>query len=248
VNKRLIIKTILVCTGIFIILASIAVFLFNSAYKPDTEKRISVIVASKDILPGETIKEDMIKYRIIRESTLSPHMLKSPEQAINARSLAEVKAGDYFISYNLLSPDIWQSNDARIIAVPMDIDERLGNLIQKGSVIDIKVLPADEKTIPKLVLSKIVVTDMLDENGLSSGEVMGSRKGYVVIVLDKEQRNRLYAAMQYGKLMYELYCDLTQPKDIENFIIPQEFFKNEVLERYMVPEQQTGRVKDGGAN
>ena len=104
-------------------------------------------------------------------------MLKSAEQAINARALAEVKAGDYFISYNLLSLDIWQSNDARIIAVPMDIDERLGNLIQKGSVIDIKVLPADEKTIPKLVLSKIVVTDMLDENGLSSGEVMGEQEG-----------------------------------------------------------------------
>ena len=122
----------------------------------------------------------------------------------------------------------------------MDMEDRLANLIKKGSVLDIKVLPEDRKTLPKLVLSRIMVSDVLDENGLSSGDAIGNRKGYIVVVLDSEQRNRIYAAMQYGKLMYELYCDSTQPKEIENFVIPKEFYK--------APKQQADSINDGGAN
>lgn len=85
-----------------------------------------------------------------------------------------------------------------------------------------------------------MVSDVLDENGLSSGDAIGSKKGHIVVVFNKEQRNRIYAAMQYGKLMYELYCDSTQPNDVEDFIIPQEF--------YLTSEQQAGNIKDGGAN
>ena len=58
-------------------------------------------------------------------------------------------------------------------------------------------------------------------------------------MLDNQQRNRIYAAIQYGKLMYELYCDLTQPKEIEDFVITKEFY---------APDQQSGSIKDGGAN
>lgn len=247
-NKKLVIKTALICTGVFIILISGAIFVFNAKYDLDTEKRINVIVASHDILSGEIIKESMVEYKTIRESAISPHMLTDPNQLINAKATAPVKGGDYIISYNVLPPDRWQTGDARTIVLPMTIDERLANLIKKGSVINIKVLPADMKTIPKLVLSHITVSNVLDENGLSLGDTIGNKKAYAVIILNEEQRNRLYAAMQYGKLMYELYCDSTQPADTENFAIPPEFMGNLPSEQDTVPEGQNNIKTDGGAN
>lgn len=223
-NKRLVTKTVLICTGIYIILSVLVVFMINSNYQLDTEKRINVLVAANDILPGEIIKETMTEYRNIRESDFSPNMLIQPEQCINAKLTAPVKSGDYFFSYNLVPPDEWQSEDSRIIVLPMTVDDRLANLIQKGSVINIKVLPGDRKIIPKLVLSRIIVSDLLDENGLSIGDAIGGKKGYIVLTLNEDQRDRIYAATQDGKLMYELYCDLTQPKEEENYVIPSEFF------------------------
>jgi len=116
-------------------------------------------------------------------------MLIQPDRCINYKSSAPVKSGDYLFSYNLIPPDEWQSEDARVIALPMTIEDRLANLVQKGSVINIKVLPGEKKTIPKLVLSKIIVSDLLDENGLSIGDAIGSKKGYIVLTLDKDQRD-----------------------------------------------------------
>ena len=247
-NKRLVIKTALICTGVFIILISVAIFVFNTKYDLDTEKRINIIVASNDILPGEIIKESMVEYRTIKESAVSPYMLTDPDQLFNAKASAMVKSGDYIFSYNLLLPDSWQTSDARTIVLPMTIDERLGNLIKKGTVMNIKVLPADVKTIPKLVISHITVSDVLDENGMSPGDTIGSKKAYAVIILSEEQRKRLYAAMQYGNLMYELYCDSTQPADTEDFVIPSEYTESQPSEQDNVQESQNSTKPDGGVN
>ena len=182
----------------------------------------------------------MVSYKTIKESGLTSHMLQNSEQVVGMKVLSPILNGDYIPRYNLLPPNKWHKDDERTIILPVDVEGRLANLIKKGSIIGIKVLPADKKTLPKLVLSRITVSDVLDENGLSSGDAIGSRKGNIVVVLDKDQRNRIYAAMQYGKLMYELYCDSTQPNDVEDFVIPQEF--------YSTSEQQTEKIKDGGAN
>jgi hypothetical protein len=248
VNKRLIIKTTLICTGIYIILAAIAVFVLNLNYQLDTEKRINVIVATNDILPGEVIKDSMVESRSIRESDFSPNMLIQPVQCNNSKTSVPVKSGDYIFSYNLISPGKWQSEDARTIVLPMTIDERLANLIKKGSIINIKVLPEGRKTIPKLVLSRITVSDMLDENGLPIGDAIGNKKAYAVVTLNDMQRNRLYAAMQDGKLMYELFCDLTQPKEDEDYTIPSEFFDESYPARNMEQETNSNIKTDGGEN
>jgi hypothetical protein len=107
----------------------------------------------------------------------------------------------------------------------MDVEGRLANLIQKGSLIDIKVALEDRKAPPQTVLSKVFVEDILDENGLSLGENIGSRKAYAKVVLDNTQRDRLYVAAQYGKLLYELYCNGAQEPAEENFTIPSEISK-----------------------
>ena len=239
-NKRIIIKTTLICIGIFLILSSAGIYFFSTKYELDTERKYQVIVAEANIPVGSIIIENMITYNTVKESGLTPHMLQNSEQVVGMKVLSPILKGDYIPKYNLLPPDKWHKDDDRTIILTVDMEDRLANLIKKGSVIDIKVLPEDRKTLPKLVLSRIMVSDVLDENGLSSGDAIGNRKGYIIIVLDSEQRNRIYAAMQYGKLMYELYCDSTQPKEIENFAIPKEF--------YTAPEQQADSINDGGAN
>lgn len=239
-NKRIILKTVLICMGIFIIMASAGIYFFSSKYELDTEKKYQVVMAAADIPIGSVITENMVSYKTIKESGITPHMLQKSEQVVGMKALSPILKGDFIPQYNLLPPDKWHKDDDRTIILPVDVEGRLANLIKKGSVIDIKVLPADQKSLLKLVLSRITVSDVLDENGLSTGDAIGNRKGYIVVVLDKEQRNRIYAAIQYGKLMYELYCDSTQPNDVEDFVIPQEF--------YSTSEQQAGKIKDGGAN
>jgi hypothetical protein len=128
----------------------------------------------------------------------------------------------------------------------MSIDERLANPIKKGSVTNIKVLPEERKTIPKLVLSRITVSDMLDENGLSMGDTIGNKKAYAVVTLNALQRDRLYAAMQDGRPMYELYCDLTQPKEEEDYAIPPEFFDESDPTRNMEQRTNSNVKTDGG--
>ena len=87
-------------------------------------------------------------------------------------------------------------------------------------MIDIKVELKDTKAPPQTVLSRVFVEDILDENGLSLGENIGSKNAYTKVVLNNTQRDRLYLAAQYGKLLYELYCDNTQKPSEENFAIP----------------------------
>lgn len=60
---------------------------------------------------------------------------------------------------------------------------------------------------------------------MSFGENIGSKKAYAQVVLDIKQRDRLYVAAQYGKLIYELYCDNTQKPAEENFMIPSDIPK-----------------------
>jgi Flp pilus assembly protein CpaB len=224
-NKRLVIKTSLICTGIFVILATLAIFIIFSKYGLDTEKRHNVIVANTDIAAGDILKESDIGYITVRESAMTSHMLTDPSHCMGSKAIYPVKSGDYILSYNFIAPGAWHKADDKTIVMPVNIDDRLANLVRKGSIIDIKVLPGDKKSIPETVLSYITVEDVLDENGTSPGDALGNRKAYAVITLDEKQRDRLYAAQQVGKLIYELYCDPTQPKAAEDFEIPPEFFE-----------------------
>ena len=219
-NKRIILKTVLVCLGIFLILASAGIYFFSSRYELDTEKKYRVVFATADIPAGEVITKDMVDFRIIKESGYNAHMLQSSEQAVGMKALSPILKGDYVPAYDLLPPVKWYQDEDRIIILPMDVEGRLANLIKKSSLIDIKVELKDVKAPPQTVLSRVFVEDILDENGLSLGENIGSKKAYAKVVLGKAQRDRVYVASQYGRLIYELYCDNTQKSSIEDFKIP----------------------------
>lgn len=56
-NKRTILKTALVCLGIFLILASASIYFFSSKYELDMEKKYRVIIATADIPVGGIITD-----------------------------------------------------------------------------------------------------------------------------------------------------------------------------------------------
>lgn len=221
-NKRIILKTVLVCLGIFLILSSVGIYFFSSRYELDTEEKYQVVIAAADIPVGEVITDEMITYRTIKESGYNPHMVQNSGQVSGMKALAPIQKGDYISACHLLPPDKWYKENDRTIILSMDVEGRLANLIKKGSWIDIKVELKDKIAPPQTVLSRVFVEDILDENGLSLGENIGSKKAYAKVVLDNTQRDRLYIAARYGKLLYELYCDNNQKPAEENFTIPSD--------------------------
>lgn len=204
-------------------LSSIGIFFIFHEFEPDTEKRHSVMVASIEIDEGTVINESMLAAKIIKESALNSYMATDAKNVIGRKSLSRVAEGDYIRSYNLLEKEHWYTDGHRIIVLPMDMDDRLGNLIKKGSLIDIKVLLNDIRAVPKTVLSKVKVEDILDESGMSVEYSAANKKVYAKLVLEEEQRNRIYAALKLGELSYELYCDDTQKPVLEEFAIPAEY-------------------------
>jgi len=67
-NKRIILKTVLVCLGIFLILTSTGIYFFSSRYELDTEKKHRVVIAATDIPVGSIITDEMVAYKTIKES------------------------------------------------------------------------------------------------------------------------------------------------------------------------------------
>lgn len=222
-NKRIILKTVCICTGIFIMLSAVITYFLINSFQPDTEKRHQVIVAGTDIDVGTVITESMLATKIIKESSVNAYMLNEAEAALGKKAAAFVKEGDYIRSYALLDKDKWFNEKDRIIILPMEVEDRLANLIRKGSFIDIKVFSTTLAARPKVVLSKVRVEDILDETGTSIEYAAAVKKAYAKIVLNDMQRDRIYAAMQSGKLGYELYCDNTQKPAEEEFIIPDTY-------------------------
>lgn len=244
-NKRIVLKTVLVCLGIFLILITVGIYFFSSKYELDIEKKFRVIIATADIPVGEVITDEMVTYRTIKESGYVPHMVQSPGQVVGMKTLSPILKGDYISEYDLLPPNKWYKEDDRAIILPMDVEGRLANLIKKGSLIDIKVEFKDSKAPPQTVLSRVFVEDILDENGLSLGENIGSKKAYAKMVLDKAQRDRVYVASQYGTLIYELYCDNTQQSSVEDFkISPESMGSNSSTVQQKSPVQASTSIKE----
>ena len=227
-NRRIILKTVIICTGLFLILSSLGLYYLFHNYKFDTEKIYQVLVASTDIDEGTVINESMVAVKSIKGSALNSYMLMDVKDITGKKALSKIGSGDYIRDYDLLSKEKWYSDGDRIIVLPVDTDARLANLIKKGSLIDIKGSLNNIKSIPKTVLSKVMVEDVLDENGVSLGNSGGGSKAYIKLVLDKNQRDRIYAATQLGKLVFELYCDSTQKASDEEFQIPPQFISGNI--------------------
>lgn len=210
-SKRIIIKTALICFGIFLILNSIALVYIFKKYPPDMEKYVPVVVAAADIEEGTVIENRHVKTKLVQQAAVSNSFLTNVNEVIGKKAGIKIDRSDYLRSNDLVEKNQWFREDDRIIVLPVSIEERMANLIRKGSYIDIG-LRRDAGVSVESVLTEIKVQNMLDESGTPLDSIAGvnSRTAYMELVLDKVQREKIYAAITAGKLIYELYCENTQ--------------------------------------
>jgi Flp pilus assembly protein CpaB len=220
----LIIKTSFICFGIFILVASLCAWLIGANVALAREETAEVVLAGIRIESGSVITKGMLATKSIPLESKNKYMVERIEDVVGKKAGATIEAGDFIRDYAIMGRDNWYKEDDRITVLPMEVDERMANLIVRNSYIDIKTVPKVGKSLPKSVLSKVLVSDVIDENGVSLGENGVNKKAYVKVILSKDQRNRLYAARETGKLIYELYCDNSQKQPEEEFVIPLEFY------------------------
>jgi hypothetical protein len=223
VNRRIVIKTSLICFGIFLLLASAAVWLFSSKLSGSKYTFEDVIVADTKIEKGTIITELMLTEKSIPAEAKTKFMTGDKEKVVGTKAGEIIEAGDSIRTYSLLEKDKWFNDDERITVLPMEVEERMANLITRNSLIDIKTVSKEGRSLPKIVLSKVLVDDVIDENGISLGGTGVNKKAYAKLILSREQRDRLFAAKETGRLIYELYCNDVQKEPPEEYKLPNEF-------------------------
>lgn len=210
-SRRLIIKTVLICVGVFFILSAAIWGFILSEYPLDLEKNVPAVIAASDIKQGEVIELSQLKVKNIKESDSNEYLVADVTLAAGNKALADIRKGDYVSRSILLGKKDWYKKDDRIIILPLNMEERLANLVKKGEYVDIRV--RDDVTYEvRTVLSRIRVEDMLDDSGnsLNSDNAANSKTAYMKLVLQEHERQALYTSMKTGKIIYELYCDATQ--------------------------------------
>lgn len=225
-NKRLIVKTVLICSGIFILLTSLLLWVIQSNVALAGEGTTEVVTAAVRIEKGTVITESMVVKKGIPADAKNSFMVSDINEVIGTKASDTTESGDYIRKYSLVKKEDWFKDDDRITVLPMEVEERMANLIRKNSYIDIKMIPKAGKKLPVSVLTKILVYDVIDENGVSLGETGVNKKAYVKVILSGKQRDRLYAAKETGRLIYELYCNDDQKQPEEVFEVPKEFYIN----------------------
>ena len=210
-GKRIAVKTALITIGIFLIVNSIVLFIVFKKYPIDSEKYVTVVVAIADLEPGTIIQQRHVRTKRIQLSASNEVMEKDISSVIGKKTAGRILKNDYLRYYDLVNKENWYASDDRIIIVPVNIEERLANLIKKNSYIDI-LLKSDATALIETILKKVKVEEMLDENGNPIDAIQGinSKTAYMKLVLGREDRQKIYTCNTKGQFIYELYCDENQ--------------------------------------
>lgn len=216
-NRRLVIKTVLICTGVFLMLTSAIYFYISSTFDIDTGKTVKIVTASADIKEGMIINESMLRYRQIKASAVTVQMLSDFIDVIGRKAANTIPKGEYIRNCELIAYKDWYDDDEKKIVLPVERDNCLAYAVEKGSCLDIKYWPGNMSGIPETVLSKVIVHEIFDESGMALEKCFGNKKAYLVLILGSRQRDRLYRAMSQGKLLYEQYCSKLQKPVKENY-------------------------------
>jgi len=229
--KKAIIKAVLITFGAMLLLTSaLSYIMLKSKIIEQSERRVRVCVASRNIRKGDIISEDMLEEKLIRVTDSTGGMVSSPSDAKGRVAVSDIRTGDYIRKYELADADI--GNDERITVVGAEFPERLANLIKKGSRIDVRLKIRGERTY--LLFSGLNVDDVRDELGPVTPENAGSKRVYLQLKLSREQLEKLYAARDTGDIVYELYQNDAQTSD-EQEINLEDIFN---LQRNMRKEVQ----------
>ena len=187
--------------------AVILAYIFKQ-YPLDLEKYVPAVIAAVDIEPGTILEPRHVRERLIKESAFNSAMETQLQNVLGKKTVGRISGSDYLRGSDLVDKSRWFAEDERIIVLPVSIEERLANLIRKGSLIDIRLKKEPGGSI-ETILNRIRVVDMLDENGnsIDSKSGMNSRIAYMELILDEVNRKKVYASLAEGKLIYELYCN-----------------------------------------
>ncbi len=229
-TRRVAFKTVLICLGIFILLSAGVVYYFYNYMDFDTEPRMMVYTAATDLHPGDTINESMIVLKEVRESSLVPSMVSDSNEVIGKKALIDIKAGDYLTNYNFLDSSLWYEDDERFTVLEVDITRRLAGLVKKDSLVDILVELNGKYDLPKVVLPRVKIIDLIDELGNSVSDMPSEKTLFAKLLLSKEERDLLFAAQESGTLIVELYCNTIQAPAQQRFQIPQTYFLETLIE------------------
>lgn len=222
--KRAVIKTVLICFGIFLIFTSIFLAYVFSKFPVDSEKRLYVAVAAVSADEGDILNGSMVAMKPIRESAINSYMLHDLREVVGKRLVSSVRKGDFITNYKLSNEADLYTDDERILAIELSSADRVANIVAKGSYVDI-ILKYDKiKKLPDIVLSKVKVEDLIDTNGKSVEGYAGNKTLYARLRLGKQQRERLYAAADLGQLFCEAYGSEIQKPQIESFEIPSSYY------------------------
>ncbi len=188
-------------------------------YKPNFEKDITVVVAAKSFSFGDKINETNIRLKKIKENQYSNIFIKNPNELINKVTTHDILEGDFFTETDYSDSNKLYHEDDMVTIIPMTLEQRLANMITPGSIVDIKIQP-DLKNAPITVLTGIKIEAMMDENGKTIENITGYPKTvFAKLILNKDQRNKLYIAKNMGPLIFELYTYYNQKKSPEKVII-----------------------------
>lgn len=224
--KRAVVKTIIICFGIFLIATSIFLLLLFRKYPLDSENRYYVAVASVSIDEGQILEPNMISMNQIRESGFNNYMTQDVNRIIGKRLLTSIRKGDFITDYKLQEISDLYTDDERILAIELCPIDRIANIVTKGNFVDIVLKYKNVKKLPDIVLSKVKVQDLIDANGKSVENYVSSKTLYAKLKLGKQQRERLYAAADLGQLFCEAYGSDAQMPQVESFEIPNTYLNN----------------------
>jgi len=229
-TRRVAFKTALICLGVFILLSAGGVYYFYNFMDFDTEQRVMVYTAATDLHPGDTINESLIAQKVVRESSLVPSMILDSNEVIGKKAIIDIKAGDYLTNYNFLDSSLWYKDDERYTVLEVGIKERLAGLVKKDSLVDILVELNGKYDLPKVVLPRVKIIDLIDEFGNSVSDMPSEKTLFAKLLLNKEERDLLFAAQESGKLIIELYCNTIQEPAVQRFHIPQTYYLESLIE------------------
>jgi hypothetical protein len=206
-TKRIVIKTSLICIGISFSVFSLLTLWFLNNFRFDENKNISIVIAKEKLSYGMYIKQGMITTKEVNISQVTKNMVTDPQELIGKRVIQDFDKNDYVYIYGFSHDDLSES-DSRIVTIPVTIEQRHANLVKKGCLVDIKY--SYSNNIPVLVLSKVRIEDVLNENGMPGGESAGNKTCYLKLILSQDQRNKIYNASETGKPVLEIYLSDNQ--------------------------------------
>lgn len=223
--RRTVIKTVLICCGVFLLGLSATSYALFSRFPLDMEKRLNVAVFAVNAEEGEVLEEGMIMMKGIRESALNDYMVRDVSAVVGKRLMVPARKGDYVASYRVAGDEEIYSEDEKLIAIELATVDRMANIIGRGSYVDIVLKYDKTQRLPQIVLSKVKVEELVDTNGDPVERCSGGKAVYARLRLGKAQRDRLYAASDMGRLLCETYASPLQKAAAEDFVIPESYRK-----------------------